>query len=412
MDRERRITMLFLFALLLIGGYIFFHVMNNAERTRVVRTALSIGVQVKDETQRRMAEPDPFLDTLRERTPRPIVTAALAGLNVLIFLFMLVGPGSFSNPDTLIAWGGNFAPRTTNGEWWRLVTSMFVHAGLLSLLINMASLVTVGLILERLVGHLGFAVVYFVAGLFASLVSLPTHPLAVGVGASGAIFGLYGLLLASGVQGVMHPSPLSIPLRAFKTLSPAAAIFLLYNLASDGLFGEAELIGFVAGIGCGLALTIGVGEEKPTARRIAVPIAATAMTAVAFAVLLRGVCDARAEIQQVIAVEDRTASAYQASVEKFTRGVMSAAELAGLIDRTIMPELQATRARLKALEGVPQEQQPMVARADEYLRLRDESWRLRAAALRKSNSRQLREADKTERASLEAFEKIQIGLQK
>jgi hypothetical protein len=146
---------------------------------------------------------------------------------------------------------------------------------------------------------------------------------------------------------------------------------------------------------------------KPAGLRAAVPLAATAMTATVFAVTMSGVADARPEIKRIIEVEGRTASAYQPAVDKFTKGWMTADELAGLIDRSIRPELQTTRARLKALKGVPQEQQAMVTRADEYLRLRDESWRLRAQALHKSSSQGLREADKTERASLEAFEKLQ-----
>ena len=94
-------------------------------------------------------------------------------------------------------WGASFGPRTTNGEWWRLVASMFVHTGTFQLLVNGAALVQLGLILERLVGHVTFAAVYFAAGLLASIVSLSDYPMGVSSGASGAIFGLYGLLLAS-----------------------------------------------------------------------------------------------------------------------------------------------------------------------------------------------------------------------
>jgi hypothetical protein len=133
------------------------------------------------------------------------------------------------------------------------------------------------------------------------------------------------------------------------------------------------------------------------------------MTAVAFAVPLRGVADVRPEIQRLVQIETRTASVYQIDVDKFTRGWIAATELARVIERTILPELQSTRARLKALHGVPAEQQALVARADEYLRLRDESWRLRVAALHKLSMRTLREADTAERASLDAFESLQAA---
>jgi ElaB/YqjD/DUF883 family membrane-anchored ribosome-binding protein len=71
--------------------------------------------------------------------------------------------------------------------------------------------------------------------------------------------------------------------------------------------------------------------------------------------------------------------------------------------------LQKARARIEALQHVPSEQQTLVATTDEFLKLRSESWRLRAAALRKANMRALREADKQEQASLEAFNRIKAS---
>ena len=97
----------------------------------------------------------------------------LLALNVLVFLAM--GWGG-DDAETLVSWGANFGPRTTNGEWWRLVASMFVHTGTLQLLVNGAALVQLGLILERLVGHVTFAAVYLAAGLLASIVSLSDFP--------------------------------------------------------------------------------------------------------------------------------------------------------------------------------------------------------------------------------------------
>jgi hypothetical protein len=97
---------------------------------------------------------------------------------------------------------------------------------------------------------------------------------------------------------------------------------------------------------------------------------------------------------------------YEKAVGQFKSGGMSSQALAKVIHTAIVPELQAARARLKAVNGVPAEHQPLVASADEYLRLRDESWRLRADALSKSNMGALRAADRSERASLEALERL------
>jgi hypothetical protein len=134
---------------------------------------------------------------------------------------------------------------------------------------------------------------------------------------------------------------------------------------------------------------------------VAAAMAAAVVIAVAFAVPLRGVTDVRPEIERVVGLEDRTASAYQTAVDRFRKGRMTAEAVAQLIDRTIEPELQAAEAHLKAVTGVPPEQQPLVASAEEYLRLRYESWRLRAESLRRTDTPTLQEARDTEPATYE-----------
>jgi hypothetical protein len=121
---------------------------------------------------------------------------------------------------------------------------------------------------------------------------------------------------------------------------------------------------------------------------------------------MRGISDVRPELARVVASEDRTAIAYGSAVDRFKLGRITAEALARLIERTIIPELQATHARLEAIDGVPPEHQPLVAAAREYLRLRDESWHLRAEALHKRSMAALQGADKAERASLQAFKRI------
>jgi membrane associated rhomboid family serine protease len=384
--------------LLVVFGFVLYR-MPPEDRERLIRAVLAAIPHVKDAATHGRPECEPFRDALRARTPWTLVTPAIIALNATIFVFMLFGAGAHSDTKTLVGWGANFGPRTTNGEWWRLVTSMFVHSGMLHLLVNLAGLVQIAIILERLVGRLAFAAVYVAAGVFASLVSLSAHPLAVSVGASGAIFGLYGLLLASSIWGVLHRSIVTIPLMAVKRLVPAAVVFILYNVANDGLGSTAELTGLVAGFVCGLFLARGISDGKPPARRVAAAMAAAVAIAVASAVPLRGVTDVRPEIERVVGLEDRTASAYRTAVDRFRKGRITAETLAQLIDQTIEPELRAADARLKAVDGVPREQQPLVVGAEQYLRLRYESWRLRAEGLHKTGVLTLRETGNTERAS-------------
>ena len=195
-------------------------------------------------------------------------------------------------------------------------------------------------------------------------------------------------------------------LTAAKRLAPVAAVFVLYNLASGSLGIAAELAGFSAGFICGVVLTNSVSVRTPPVPRVAITMAVTVVVAVASAVPLRGLADVRPEISRVIEVEGSTTTAYQTAVKQFKLGTLSAEALAQTIERKITPELQAAQARLKTLGRVPPEHQPLLASAEEYLRLRDESWRLRAAALHKSSMSALRKAEGAERASLEAFEKI------
>ena len=384
-----------LVVLIVLGGFALY-VLSPEERTRLLRAVMPALRQLKDAATHRRPECEAFREAIRSRTPWALVTPALIALYVTIFVVMLRGAGALSDPETLVGWGGNFGPRTTNGEWWRLVASMFVHSGMLHLLVNVAGLFQIGLILERLVGRLAFATVYVTAGILASLVSLSAHPVAVSVGASGAIFGLYGLLLASSIWGMLHRSAVTIPLHDVKRLGPAAAVFILYSVVNDRLEISADLTGLVAGFVWGLVLTRGVSVCKPRARRVAAAMAATVVIAVASAVSLRGIADVKPEMERVVALEDRTARAYETAADGFRKGRITAEALARLIDRTIMPELEAADARVKALARVPPEHQPLVVSAEEYLRLRQESWRLRAEGLRRMNMPTPREAGTTD----------------
>jgi membrane associated rhomboid family serine protease len=322
---------------------------------------------------------------LRERTALVIVTPAIIAGIVGMYVCELSGHGALSDANTLIAWGGNFGPRTTHNEWWRLITSLFVQAGMLPLIVNAVALAQLGLVLERLVGRLAFATVYMAAGVFGGLVTLSAAPVAVGVGPSSAIFGLYGVLLASLIWSMWRRSNAAIPLTALRTIAPVAVVFIFYNMANENQKSAGDFAGLLGGLACGLFLASDVNDHTTPARRtgwaIAVSVAMFAVSIIAF----RKIADVRPELQLVVALEDRTAGAYKAAADQFRKGRITADRLAELIDQTIIPELEAADARLKTTEGVPAEHQPLVAGAEDYLRLRTESWHLRADGLRQTN---------------------------
>jgi rhomboid protease GluP len=400
-------AMSYLFVLAVLGGAIWYF-LNPNERAGVKRTALDALQGVRAATVRERKKTEAFAAALRERTRFALVTPTLILLNLVVFCFMISAEGSFGSPESLVAVGASFGPRTTNGEWHRLVTSIWVHAGLIALLVNSLALFQVGVILERLVGHLAFATVYLVAGVLASIVSLFADPLAVTGGSSGAVFGIYGLMLAAMFWSLLQRSILTVPWAAIKPLGPVAALFILYHLAFGSTIGAAHAASFAVGIGCGLVLTREVRDHKPESRQLAVAMGATLFIVTLLAVPLAGIADVRPEIARILAAEERTAVGYEKQVKRFTIGSVGADVLASEIDRAIIPELDEASARLEKLGKVPPEHEPIVANAQKYLKLRTESWRLRSLALRLSSMPMFRKADRKEWEALEILKDLRI----
>ena len=351
-----------------------------------------------------------FRASLRARTRWVIVTPIIVALNILIFFSMAAGPGSVGEPSTLLAWGANLGRHTANAEWWRLGTALFVHAGFLHLVANMLGFAQVGALLERLLGPVTVASVYVAAGVLAGLVSISEYPLTIHAGAAGAVFGIYGLLLAVTVWGLVSRA-LVIPLSAYELLAPGAAFFLLYSIAADGLTSGANLSGLIVGAMSGMLLAKDVAEGKPDPRLTAISMSGAAVVTIIVVILMpfRGLVDARPAIEHIVAIEAQTAMPYRTAVQRFRKGQTDAKTLTQLIDRTIMPELQAARARVEALEDVASEQKPLIDDAAEYLRLREASWMLRSEGLKKGSTATLRDADRVEHASLQALERVRIG---
>ena len=126
------------------------------------------------------------------------VTWALLAANVIVFLadgllsqFATFDLMSFGGP--LVEAGAVFGPAVAAGEWWRLITSAFLHLGLLHLAFNMYALWLFGPIMEQLYGHVEFAVIYVLCALGGSVLTILLQPESAAAGASGAIFGLFGL---------------------------------------------------------------------------------------------------------------------------------------------------------------------------------------------------------------------------
>src|SRR5260221_1632788 len=295
---------------------------------------------------------DSLRDELRMSPPLAMLTWAVLLSGVALFV---------------LCSGGSFGPRTTNGEWWRLATSMLGASTMWLLVVNAAALLTVAPAVGRRIGMAAFGIVYLMTGLVAGALNLRLYPVALTSGASAPIFGLLGVLVASRLWN--------------RVRIPAAAAIVVFNMFGDDLAFAAQGAAFSAGFVSGLLFS---RRDEPSAPQIGIVAIASAALVVALAFPLRGIADVRPEIARIVELEDRTAGAYQTTYEKYVHGKVTGESLAQQIDRTILPDLQEEDGRVKALQRVPPEHQQLVADAEEYLRLRIESWRLRARALRQA----------------------------
>lgn len=179
------------------------------------------------------------------------VTPVLIYINLFIFILMIATGVGMITPggEDLIRWGANYRPLTLNGQWWRLLSCCFIHIGLLHLVMNMYALMFIGLLLEPYMGKVKFMTAYLLTGIAASTVSLAWHDLTISAGASGAIFGLYGVFLALLTTNHIEKS-------TRKALLGSILVFVAYNLGNgmkDGIDNAAHLGGLVSGLAIGYA---------------------------------------------------------------------------------------------------------------------------------------------------------------
>lgn len=254
---------------------------------------------------------DTFINLLFSRVKRADVTLALVVLNAIIFALlaaMAMNPMQIPS-DLLIRFGGNFAPLVQKGQEWRLFTAMFLHGGLLHVGLNMFALYQAGQVVERLFGRAGFAVIYLGAGLVGNLASLWWRQGQVSVGASGAIFGVYGALLA-----YLLLQRGSVPGEVFREMRSATLGFIGYSLFAGfslpGIDNGAHLGGLAGGLLLGAAFAEPVTASRPV-RWISVRAAGCVLLTLALGF---GLWQRTPEVVHTFEVD----SAYQQTLQRFS----------------------------------------------------------------------------------------------
>ena len=233
------------------------------------------------------------------------VTIALIAACALVYLAMVLrGVSAFNpTPQQAIAFGADFGPLTLNGQWWRLVTSMFVHFGILHIGLNMWCLWNLGRAAEQLLGRFSYLLAYFVTGIFGSIASVYWHPLATGAGASGAIFGMAGVLVTF-VYLKKTPAHLQINRNLLSSLGTFIFYNLVFGAAIPGISNAAHIGGLVMGLALGATLPHAEAPEYSRRARLSVVAIVSAIVLIASAVAtkrIRSGVGELAAIQQLLA---------------------------------------------------------------------------------------------------------------
>jgi rhomboid protease GluP len=208
-----------------------------------------------------------FATRLIAQSPRVPVTVALVAINTLVFIATLLAGAEWLIPGgkMQIAWGSNFGPYTADGEWWRLFTSLFIHFGIAHLIVNMIALAMFGPLVERLYGSANYLLIYLLAGIVGGLTSISWQPDINSAGASGAIFGILGALLAAQLRARG-----TFPVDILRPIRDATLLFLGFSLYAGfqykGIDNAAHLGGAVAGFVLGLAAARPVTGESSYSR--------------------------------------------------------------------------------------------------------------------------------------------------
>ena len=308
-----------------------------------------------------------FYERLLAHTPTVWSVGLITALCVLVWLANLVAGFDFMSADAvdLYRWGANTASAVQAGQWWRMVTAMFLHGGILHLLLNMYALWQAGVLVARLYGNRGFLLIYFGSGIVGSALSLHYGAFnGVSVGASGAVFGVTGALLMAVIE---HRG--RFPAAHSKQLITSLAIFIIYSLAygfsKQGIDNAAHIGGLLAGLAMGWLMEEKIDERKSAARRNAMLAVSGIVALMAAVVLVQAVPAAKRDVGKYLA-DLKTWSAVQPKIGPVMDALKNdgAATRAGKMTEAQLLE-RVRKVHLPALRGLESELASLSLPADE-----------------------------------------------
>ena len=187
---------------------------------------------------------------------KPIITVSLIIINVIVFILMYILGKDSQDAFTLIKFGAFQKDLILGGEYYRLITSAFLHIGIFHLLFNCYALYVIGRQLESFLGKIKFLIIYLVSALCGSLMSM-IFPISISAGASGAIFGLLGSLLYFGYNYRVY---LGTVLKS--QIIPLILINLIFGFMVSGINNAAHIGGLIGGILITMSLGIKYKSKK------------------------------------------------------------------------------------------------------------------------------------------------------
>jgi len=293
-----------------------------------------------------------FLSALYARQPRTWVLYVIVALNVCMYAVELMWEKSLAPSwDTFLALGGNAAWRTPAGEWWRLVASMFLHASLVHIAFNMWVLWDVGGVVERLLGSWRFAVLYLGSGILGGVATLVWNAESLSVGASGAVFGVYGALVWYVWWGKC--GEIRLPRGMVRMMGRNSLIFIAVNLLLGLLIPQidnaAHVGGLVGGFVVGILVGWGRGGEPVRDRGFALAGTVTTCLLVVGGCVLVGVGGVGVDVNAVLATVDELGDETRCFLEKIREKAtedLTAAEMKGIVEvyeKDLIPRWSRTR---------------------------------------------------------------------
>lgn len=220
------------------------------EKTGHKEKGMELLFKITDDINKSNVKKNAKLDKLFSKKT-PYITYIIMG--ICFIMFLITGMGN--DTGVLIKYGANLDVLVKNGEYYRLLTSMFLHSGLLHLFFNMYALYIIGPQVENFFGKTKYLIIYLLSGISGSLLSVAFNVNTVSVGASGAIFGLFGALLYFGYN---YRGYLGNVIKS--QILPVVIINLIFGFISTGVDVAGHIGGLIGGII--VSSVLGSSDEK------------------------------------------------------------------------------------------------------------------------------------------------------